>query len=154
MVSAEIRGLKETQKQLERTVLELRGGPMLQAMRDATMLVTAEAKRNAPVDTGRLRSSIVPEVRQGNPIEGIVGSNVDYAPYMELGTRPHWPPWGPGTPLAVWAKRHGISAYLVARAIAKKGTKARRFLQDAYEDNKTRIFGIFDRAVGSIINGR
>jgi HK97 gp10 family phage protein len=118
------------------------------------MVVERDAKINAPVDTGRLRASITPEVRRGNPIEGIVGSNVDYAPYMELGTRPHWPPWGAGTPLAVWAKRHGISAYLVARAIAKKGTKARRFLQAAYEDNKQRVYAIFDRAVGGIINGR
>ena len=151
MVGVEITGVQQTQKGLTRTAQALSGPPIVQAMRDSTMLITAEAKRGAPVDTGRLRASITPEVRPGNPIEGVVGSNVDYAPYMELGTKPHWPPWGPGTPLAIWARRHGISAYLVARAISKKGTKARRFLQLAYENNQRRIFAIFDKAVGSII---
>lgn len=121
MVNAEVRGLKETQKQLERTVRELQGSPMLQAMRDATMLITAEAKRNAPVDTGRLRASITPEVRLGNPIEGIVGSNVEYAPYQELGT---------------------------------KFMRGKFYLRRAFEENIQRIKTIFDRAVGSIIDGR
>ena len=150
-VGVEITGVQEIQKGLTRTAQALSGAPMIGAMRESTMLITAEAKRGAPADTGRLRASITPEVRPGNPIEGIVGSNVEYAPYMELGTKPHWPPWGPGTPLAIWAKRHGISAYLVARAISKKGTKARRFLQEAYENNQKRIFAIFEQAVGRII---
>ena len=45
------------------------------------------AKRNAPVDTGRLRSSITHEV--GGDPEGIVarvGTNVEYAPHLEYGT--------------------------------------------------------------------
>lgn len=46
------------------------------------------AKRMAPVDTGRLRSSIGEELRQdaGGLVE-IVGTDVSYAPYVELGTR-------------------------------------------------------------------
>jgi HK97 gp10 family phage protein len=120
-ISAEIRGLKETQKGVTRIAQGLRGSPMLQAMRDATMIITAEAKRNAPVDTGRLRASIIPEVRQGNPIEGVVGSNVEYAPYQELGT---------------------------------KFMKGKFYLRRAFEENIQRIKTIFDRAVGSIINGR
>lgn len=41
------------------------------------------AKRDCPVDTGRLRNSI------GNDHDNrsvIIGSNVEYAPYQELGT--------------------------------------------------------------------
>ena len=47
--------------------------------------LTAEgyAKSNAPVDTGRLRNSITHEV-DGNGV--YIGSNVEYAPYVELGT--------------------------------------------------------------------
>ena len=47
--------------------------------------LTAEgyAKRNAPVDTGRLRNSITHEV---DGQEVYIGSNVKYAPYVELGT--------------------------------------------------------------------
>lgn len=45
------------------------------------------AKRIAPVDTGRLRSSITHEV--GGDAEGIVarvGTNVEYAAHLEYGT--------------------------------------------------------------------
>ena len=47
--------------------------------------LTAEgyAKSNAPVDTGRLRNSISHEV---NEQDVYIGSNVEYAPYVELGT--------------------------------------------------------------------
>lgn len=47
--------------------------------------LTAEryAKKLAPVDTGRLRKSITHAV-DGNDV--YIGSNVEYAPYVELGT--------------------------------------------------------------------
>jgi len=88
-IKAEIKGLRETQKEMERVVRELRGGKFLEAMRKATLIVQAAAKRKAPVDTGRLRASITPEVRAtpGSGMRGVVGSIVKYAPYQELGTK-------------------------------------------------------------------
>lgn len=41
---------------------------------------------NVPVDTGRLRASMKYEVQAGQK-QVIVGSDVEYAPYIELGTR-------------------------------------------------------------------
>ncbi len=148
-ISFEIRGLKETEKRMERIETDLSGDPMLNAMGKATMMVTASAKRFAPVDTGRLRASITPEVRS-TPTEviGVVGSNVKYAPYVELGTKPHWPPI---SALEVWARRHGTSAFLVARAIARRGTKAHRFLQQAFEQNQARIVALFEQTVKQIV---
>ena len=62
-------------------------------MRQATTIVTRDARLNAPVDTGRLRASIIPSVRSSSfGTVGVVGSNVEYAPYQELGTQPFWPP--------------------------------------------------------------
>lgn len=53
-----------------------------------TIQVNRGAKHRAPVDTGRLRSSITWEIGQdGTTIVGRVGTNVHYAPYLELGTR-------------------------------------------------------------------
>ena len=43
------------------------------------------ARNNAPVDTGALRNSITSEVLS-NEHAVIIGSNIDYAPYQELGT--------------------------------------------------------------------
>ena len=59
----EIRGMKEAQEAIERTLEDATGPPMVTAMRTATMLVQRDAKINAPVDTGRLRASITPSVR-------------------------------------------------------------------------------------------
>lgn len=148
-ISAEIKGLKETQRNLEQAIRDLRGTPMLNAMRDATLYIDRDAKKNAPVDTGRLRASITPEVRaQGETIEGVVGSNVTYAPYVELGTRPHWPPIAA---LEVWARRHHTSAFIVARAISRRGTPAKQYLQKAFESNKDKIEARFNRAVDEIV---
>jgi HK97 gp10 family phage protein len=150
-VDIEVKGLIETQRNMERMVRDLHGAPMLEAMRTATLVVQRDAKINAPVDSGRLRASITPEVRaMGDEIQGVVGSNVVYAPYVELGTRPHFPPI---QALEVWASRHGMTAFLVARAIARKGTKAHKFLTRAFEDNRQRIIDILERGVKKIVEG-
>ena len=87
-IRAEIRGLKEVQHKMEQLARDVGGTPMRDAMRTATLLVVRDAKINAPVDTGRLRASIVPEVRTlTGTVQGIVGSNVVYAPFQELGTK-------------------------------------------------------------------
>ena len=43
------------------------------------------AKKLAPVDTGNLRNSITHEVDEDEPA-AYIGTNVEYAPYQELGT--------------------------------------------------------------------
>ena len=54
-----------------------------QALNKACLIVENEAKKLCPVDTGQLRSSITHEVAEK---EGRVGTNVEYAPYVEYGT--------------------------------------------------------------------
>jgi HK97 gp10 family phage protein len=68
--------------------IEELGGNLRSAIRKAlersAMSVQSQAKLLAPVDTGRLRASI------DRRIEGrtaYVGTNLDYAPYVEYGTR-------------------------------------------------------------------
>lgn len=53
--------------------------------------VQNEARRRAPVDTGRLRSSIVHRVEERGArfYDVTVGTNVSYAEDVEKGTRPH-----------------------------------------------------------------
>ena len=143
-IDLEIQGLKETQHEMERIAMDLRGEPFLNGMRLATMLVQRSAKQKAPVDTGRLRASITPEVRwQGNTAIGVVGSNVDYAPYVELGTRPHFVP---SKYIGVWASRHGFDN----TGLFVSG-KAQPFLEPAFEENKEAIVSIIGDAVGNIV---
>lgn len=56
------------------------------AMGDITLRVEATAMRLAPVDTGHLRRSISSEVEAhvGDVVEGVVGSNTEYAPIQEI----------------------------------------------------------------------
>jgi HK97 gp10 family phage protein len=159
-IAAEISGLQETQANMEQIVRDLSGQPMLDAMRRVVLLVQNRAKTLAPVDTGRLRASIMPEVRASEPnkIVGVVGSNVKYAPYMELGTgvfagkSRYFPP---PSALDVWARRHNIaSGFLVARAIFMAGgTRPRHYLQQALEQNQRQIDDLLGNAVTRIING-
>lgn len=52
--------------------------------------VQNEARRRAPVDTGRLRSSIVSRAEGGGRSLGyVIGTNVNYAAAVEYGTSPH-----------------------------------------------------------------
>ena len=66
---------------------------IIEAMQQATVRslekcgLTAEgyAKKLAPVDTGNLRNSITHDVDEEEPA-AYIGTNVEYAPYQELGT--------------------------------------------------------------------
>jgi hypothetical protein len=127
-------------------------------MHRSTLLVTGTAKVNAPVDRGILRASILPEVvTMSKTVEGVVGSNLKYAPPQELGTRPFWPPF---QPIYEWVRRKrmatGANIYAVAigvqRAIARRGIKAKLFLKRGLDENRERIFQIFDDMVTRVIS--
>lgn len=141
-----VEGVDEAIQNLRRIDQDLSN--MREPMQRATLLVSGSARKNAPVDRGLTRASITPSVSSsGNETTGIVGSNLKSALFMELGTRPHWPPLAA---LETWARRHGTTAYLVARAIARRGLKARRFLQKALDSNTGKIVRIFNDYVNKV----
>lgn len=151
-VDVSIRGLIETRKNVEQAAADLHGAPMLQGMKKAALVVERGAKVYAPTDTGRLRASIASEVRVegigGKTVTGVVGSNVVYAAAQELGARAHFPP--PGV-LDAWARRHGMNALLVARAISRRGMKGKHFLDRAFRESKPVIIRILGESVGGIV---
>ena len=60
---------------------------MADNVQKACLVVERDGKKGCPVDTGHLRASIHHEVSQTiGRIEGIIGSNVEYAPYIHQGT--------------------------------------------------------------------
>ena len=79
----------------------------------------------APVDTGRLRASWRLSVQM---LRGELTNTANYAIFVAKGTKPHWPPI---KAIEKWANRKGIPPFLVARAIATKGTKANPFFDNA-----------------------
>lgn len=69
-------------------LLESPQGPVGKHLARSAVKVDRSAKNLCPVDTGRLRASI--NWRLANDSRGllaIIGTNVDYAPHVEFGTR-------------------------------------------------------------------
>ena len=58
---------------------------LLRGMETCGLVAEGYAKKLAPVDTGNLRNSITHDVDDGEPA-AYIGTNVEYAPYQELGT--------------------------------------------------------------------
>jgi HK97 gp10 family phage protein len=122
------------------------GLPLRNMIQKSAALVSRKAKEKAPVDTGRLRQSI--HWRTTRDIEAIIEPSVDYAAFVEFGTKPHWPPSGA---LDGWARRHGISpAFLVARAIARRGTKPQPYMEPAARESQSDINGFVTDAAREI----
>lgn len=55
------------------------------ALEEIGLVAEGYAKRLCPVDTGRLRNSITHSVETSS-MSAIIGTNVEYGPYVELGT--------------------------------------------------------------------
>lgn len=125
-------------------------GAPFRAMLDRSGITVAnKAKRGTPVWKGRLRASLAHEVDPAPiPVWAKVGTNVVYGPFVEDGTRPHWPPLAQVAP---WAADHGIPAFLVARAIARKGTQGKKMLANALESSQGDIAGFARRAEDEIV---
>lgn len=90
------------------------------------------AKVLAPVDTGRLRASIRVESRSilGLRSRYTIGSDVEYAAYVNDGTRPHII-----RPRHAQALRFVIGGRVVfAKVVHHPGTRARPFLDRALRE--------------------
>lgn len=61
------------------------------AIKDCALAIESDAKRNCPVDTGRLRMSITSDTTNINGFEASVGTNVEYATHVEYGTHKQSP---------------------------------------------------------------
>jgi hypothetical protein len=82
-------------------------------------------------DTGETYESVaIASTRLG--LVYAVGSAAKQAPFIEFGTRPHFPPV---SAIAAWCRRKGIpesAAFPIARAIGERGTPERPWLRPAF----------------------
>lgn len=83
----QVNGLGELQKGFAKAP-EVTKREVTKAINSSLVHYQATAKTLAPVDTGRLRSSITlfPAKASGNRIEGSIKTGTHYAVYQELGT--------------------------------------------------------------------
>lgn len=75
--------MKITINQLEQKFNNLINMDFTEALTQSALLVENEAKKKAPVGSGELRRSINHTVEDNS---ASVGSNLEYAPYVEFGT--------------------------------------------------------------------
>lgn len=122
---------------------------------DNALKLMNQARKNAPVDMGQLRSSIRPSF-YNNGLTAEVGTDVGYGAFVEFGTGPvgraTFPSlfgnkpddyvWGPGgffpplQPIKDWCRRHSIPekmAFVIARKIGKYGLKAQPYMFPAWD---------------------
>lgn len=81
---------------------------------------------------------------------GKLESSTPYAPMVEFGTRPHWPPWK-SPDFQAWARKRGLNAFLVARSISRKGTKANPFFDRSINDAQPGISEEWKKALDNIV---
>lgn len=112
-----------------------------QAMEQACILVENEAKIKCPVDNGLLRNSITHYIEDNpNELVGVVGTNVEYAPYVEFGT---------GIYSSLGNGRQDRWKYKDAKGEwhSTIGQHPQPYLQPALEENRRKIEKMFKEQV-------
>lgn len=113
------------------------------AMNTACIAVERSAKQKCPRKTGDLKRSVTHEVSsKGSGIEGVIGSSLEYAPYVELGTG-LYAVNGDGRTNVPWAFEDEATGELIWTA----GQHPQPFLQPAFDEHKKEIKDFFKRIV-------
>lgn len=129
----EIKGLTELWSRAPQIV----GDEMFAAVQQADLYLQGELQQRLPRGAGAITggaglagSIFTEEQRAADRVVGMVASPLAYAEYVELGTRPHFPPT---RPIEDWVqaklgiddpKERASVAFLIARKISVEGTKA------------------------------
>lgn len=86
LTASDISGLVEVREDNREAIANAIDRALVAALEEVGLVAEGYAKRACPVDTGRLRNSITHIVDEGTR-HVIIGTNVEYAAYVELGTR-------------------------------------------------------------------
>jgi phage gpG-like protein len=122
-------------------VLKKVGDKLPDAMELVGQFVKSEAKNLCPVVTSNLKNSIAHEVVGGTVAR--IGSPVEYAAAVELGTKPHII-----EPKNAEALKFEIGGKTVfAKRVNHPGTQAHPFLRPAVFNNKQKIIGFFKNLI-------
>jgi hypothetical protein len=112
--------------------------PVFQAM-------MSDVQEQTPYDS--IRSGYSMEEEDGGDSYTVsLRNSVPHWIFREEDTRPHWPPWGPGSDLARWSEERGIPAFLVARKISRVGTLGNHIVRDVWADYKDDVIQAQTRA--------
>ena len=119
---------------IDRLAKKLKPADLKEALNESCLLVENTAKENCPVASGQLRNSIASNVSGET---GEVGTNVEYAPYVEYGTGVY----NPGR-LTPWSYQDASGEWHTTT-----GQKPQPFLVPALDSNRDKILNIFKEKV-------
>jgi HK97 gp10 family phage protein len=132
MIRFKIEGMKEAVRDLKDWEVEKIRQSRLQIERSA-INIEREAKNACPVDFGILRSSIAKTVDasdSGRILSAEVGTNVEYAPFVEFGT---------GSGVSVPAGQEEFAMQFKGKTGRKRNYPARPFLFPAWEQERPKF---------------
>lgn len=140
-----ITGLDKLQATLDRMQ---HGAGLRQGIGKACRLVEAAAVGNCPVDTGELQQSIKAETPgpADEPV-GIVGTNKEYAPYVEMGTG-LFAVNGDGRTDVPWKYQDAEGNWHTT-----SGQEPQPFLQPALQDNRDNVVKLIKDGVMLDVKG-
>lgn len=107
----------------------------LRALEKCGLTAEGYAKRETPVDTGNLRNNITHAV-DDEELAAYVGTDVEYAAYVELGTGKYYPggrptPWVYQDAKGNWHMTHGQRAQpFIKPAVADHAQTYRNIIED------------------------
>ena len=134
-------GFEKAQKKLE-AADDILLKHMYALLKSAAGIAQREIVEQAPLgSTNDLKRSVMTSsvIQEGADLAIYVGSNLQYAPFVEYGTKPHRPPIAP---LIRWVEaKIGVSntndtkkiAFAIAAKIEKHGTKGQYFFKKGLE---------------------
>lgn len=85
LLASDVSGLLEIREDNAQRIADAIDQALARALEEVGLVAEGYAKKACPVDTGRLRNSITNQVRPSEK-SVYIGTNVEYAPYVELGT--------------------------------------------------------------------
>ena len=145
-MSAAVRGLASLRRKLG-LLTEAETKATRREVKRSLVNIQSGAKGRVSVDRGELRNSIAHETSLDG-LGGRVGTNKVHGPPTEFGRRAGKFP--PVDEIRAWAKRKGIpedAAFLIARKIAREGTKAQPFLFPSFEEERPKFVRRLQRAL-------
>lgn len=119
---------------------------------EALLYLEREIKRLTPEGAGpiHLRDTIFPKMEvRGDSVWGFVGTPAIYGEPVEFGTRPHFPPvkaiqhWVEKK-LRISGKDARSVAFLIARAISRRGTKGAKMFGKGVQISESDVIRILD----------
>ena len=124
---------REVKANMEKFISEILPEKLEQALEQSCLILEGDAKSRCPVDSGQLRQSITHQV---DGTRGEVGTNVEYAPYVEIGTGIYSTQGGGRQTPWVYQDANG-------EWHRTSGSKPQPFMKPALEQNTSKIIDQF-----------